>query len=116
PKSIARRPKVMFRAPFDSFHGPRAPAFVEQLLSAESLRKTDYFDADAVAHWRQAYRELGRRSLQRISIEMGLVGVLATQLWHQTFIDPSLADVPSSTRKIDGSRWTSRLQPALNAN
>jgi hypothetical protein len=27
---------------------------------------------------------------------MGLVGVLATQLWHHTYIDPGLADLPSS--------------------
>jgi asparagine synthase (glutamine-hydrolysing) len=25
---------------------------------------------------------------------MGLVAVVATQLWHHTFIDPSLADLP----------------------
>ena len=48
PKSIAWRRKAMFRAPFDSFHGDRAPPFVDQLLSAESLRKTGYFDAAAV--------------------------------------------------------------------
>ena len=33
--------------------------------------------------------------MKLISIEMGRVGVLATQLWHQTFIDGSLADLPS---------------------
>jgi asparagine synthase (glutamine-hydrolysing) len=33
--------------------------------------------------------------MKRLSIEMGLAGVLATQLWHQTFIDASLADVPA---------------------
>jgi asparagine synthase (glutamine-hydrolysing) len=37
-------------------------------------------------------------SMPRISIEMGLVGVLATQLWHQTFIDTSLADVPAARK------------------
>ena len=26
---------------------------------------------------------------------MGLVGVLGTQLWHHTFLDGSLADLPS---------------------
>ena len=29
---------------------------------------------------------------------MGLVGVLATQLWYQQFIDASLADLPSRVR------------------
>jgi asparagine synthase (glutamine-hydrolysing) len=27
-------------------------------------------------------------------MELGLVAVLATQLWHQTFIDSSLANLP----------------------
>jgi hypothetical protein len=30
---------------------------------------------------------------------MGLVGVLSTQLWHHTFIDGSLADLPSLARR-----------------
>ncbi|HZY83681.1 MAG TPA: asparagine synthase C-terminal domain-containing protein, partial [Gemmataceae bacterium] len=96
PKPIARRRKAMFRAPFDSFHLDQAPPFVEQLLSEESLRKTGYFDAQAVRHWRQAFRGLWKHGAQRTSVEMGLVGVLATQLWHQTFIDPTLADLPGS--------------------
>jgi len=32
------------------------------------------------------------------SLEMGLAGVAATQLWHHTFIDGSLADLPSRAR------------------
>src|SRR5262249_35196185 len=95
PKSIAWRRKAMFRAPFDSFHSHHQPPFVEQLLSAESLRKTGYFDPEAVRHWRQAFRGLRAGSNQRVSVEMGLVGVLSTQLWHHTFIDAGLADLPS---------------------
>jgi asparagine synthase (glutamine-hydrolysing) len=95
PREVAWRPKAMFRAPFDSFHLDRAPSFVEQLLSEESLVKTGYFDAHAVTHWRQSFRNLRAGSPSRASVEMGLVGVLATQLWHHTFIDPSLADLPS---------------------
>ena len=33
-------------------------------------------------------------------VEMGLVGVVATQLWHHTFIDGSLADLPSQARHV----------------
>ncbi|HEY7157063.1 MAG TPA: asparagine synthase (glutamine-hydrolyzing) [Gemmataceae bacterium] len=95
PRSIARRHKAMFRAPFDSFHLEQAPAFVGQLLSPESLRRTGYFQPEAVEHWRKTFRDLRRRTSQRLSIEMGLVGVTATQLWHHTFIDGSLADLPS---------------------
>jgi hypothetical protein len=54
---------------------------------------------------------------------MGLVGVLATQLWHHTFLDGSLADLPtlagarkvagaeSSTPRWDGSPGCRRLHP-----
>jgi asparagine synthase (glutamine-hydrolysing) len=95
PSVIARRRKAMFRAPFDSFHLDPAPPFVEQLLSPEALARTGYFDPAAVAYWRQAFRSLRAGGAQRTSVEMGLVGVLSTQLWHHTYIDPALADLPA---------------------
>ena len=95
PQSIAWRPKAMFRAPFDSFSLNNPPPFVDQLLCEESLRQTDYFDPQAVTHCRRAYEQMRPGSAQRTSIEMGLVGVVSTQLWHQTFIDSTLADLPS---------------------
>jgi asparagine synthase (glutamine-hydrolysing) len=99
PASIAKRRKAMFRAPFDSFRLEQADdgrgSFVAQLLSEESLRRTGYFDPAAVAHWRRAFRSLWPHGAQRTSVEMGLVGVLSTQLWHHTFIDGSLADLPT---------------------
>lgn len=94
PRSIAWRRKAMFRAPLDGFHTTNLPTFVDQLLSPESIRRTGYFDAESVQHWRQAFRTM-RLGNQRTMIEMGLVGVVATQLWHQTFIDGALADLPS---------------------
>jgi asparagine synthase (glutamine-hydrolysing) len=84
----------MFRAPLDAFHMD-LPTFADQLLSAESLRKTGYFDEAAVAHWRNAFRNMPPRSNQRTMVEMGLVGVVATQLWHHTYIGGSLADLPA---------------------
>lgn len=94
PKEIARRHKVIFRAPLDSFHMEPEPKYVTELLSEESLRRTGYFDAAAVQHWRKAFRQLRAGSLPRLSVEMGLAAVVATQLWHHTFIDGSLADLP----------------------
>lgn len=108
PKRIAWRKKAMFRAPFDSFHLDTAPPFVGQLLSPESLAKTGYFDAAAVAHWRSAFRGLSAYNPQRVSVEMGLVGVFATQLWHHTFLDGSLADLPSRadvTNRTGAAHW-----------
>ncbi|HXN94838.1 MAG TPA: asparagine synthase (glutamine-hydrolyzing) [Candidatus Acidoferrales bacterium] len=95
PPSIYRRGKVIFRAPLDSFHMDPEPPFVEQLLSEESLRRTGYFDIAAVRHWRKAFRQMRAGSLPRLSVEMGLVAVVATQLWHHLFIDGALSDVPT---------------------
>ncbi|HTU91336.1 MAG TPA: asparagine synthase (glutamine-hydrolyzing) [Gemmataceae bacterium] len=95
PRPIARRPKAMFRAPFDSFQLEQGPEYVGQLLSPESLRRTGYFQSEAVEYWRKRFGQLPRWSPRRLPIEMGLVGVLATQLWHHTFIEGSLADLPS---------------------
>ncbi len=97
PKSIAWRSKAMFRAPLDGFHeaDQNGPAFVDQLLSEDSLRKTGYFDPAAILYWRQAFRSMRPRSNARVMMEMDLVGVIATQLWHHTYIDGSLADLPS---------------------
>ena len=92
PRRIAWRRKAMFRAPFDAFYSGAKSALVDQLLSDESLRNTGYFDPTAVRHWRQILPSIPRGSNQRTSVEMGLVGVIATQLWHQTFIDSSLAE------------------------
>jgi asparagine synthase (glutamine-hydrolysing) len=95
PKEIARRSKVIFRAPLDSFHIHPEPKFIGELLSDESLRKTGYFDVAAVRHWRTAFRHMRPGSVPRLSLEMGLAAVVATQLWHHTFIDGTLADLPA---------------------
>jgi asparagine synthase (glutamine-hydrolysing) len=97
PPEIAWRPKAMFVAPFDGFHREDAdmPVWVEQLLSKESLDRSGYFDAAAVAHWRRAFRHYRPGSYPRTAVEMGLVGVVATQIWHHTYIEGGLADLPS---------------------
>ncbi len=93
PYEAAWRPKGMFRAPLDSFFDRQVPAFVDQLLSNESLKKTGYFNIESVRFWSEKVRnkQLGFR--QRSSVELGLMAVVSTQLWHQTFIDNSLADL-----------------------
>lgn len=93
PHETAWRRKGMFRAPRDSFFLEQAPPFVEQLLSEESLRRTGYFNPEAVTYWRRAIHDLRPRSPKRSGIELGLVGVLATQMWHHLFIDRSLTDL-----------------------
>ncbi len=94
PKSIARRQKVIFRAPLDSFHLDPEPAYVAQLLSEESLRRTGYFDVAAVHQWRKEFRNMRPGSMPRLSVEMGLAAVVATQLWHHLYLDSNLAELP----------------------
>jgi asparagine synthase (glutamine-hydrolysing) len=94
PASVYRRRKAIFRAPLDSFHMEPEPPFVAQLLSDESLRRTGYFDVEAVRHWGKAFREMPAGSLPRLSVEMGLTAIVATQLWHHLYISGDLADIP----------------------
>jgi len=94
PKSVVWRNKALFRAPSQVFAATTVPPFVDQLMSAESLRRADYFDPVAVAHWRSKFKELRVGSTTRSSLEMGLAGVLSTQLWHHLFIDSTLCELP----------------------
>jgi asparagine synthase (glutamine-hydrolysing) len=101
PRSIAHRRKVMFRAPMDSFHLDNLPPYIDQLLSEESLKKTGYFEPAAVKLWRERLPNMSRFGYARTGVEMALAAVTATQLWHQTFINSALADVPTA---IGGNR------------
>jgi asparagine synthase (glutamine-hydrolysing) len=97
PKVVARRHKVIFRAPLDAFHIEPEPPFVGQLLSEESLKRTGYFDGAEVQRWRKDFRKMRAGSLPRLSVEMGLAAVVATQLWHHTYMGGGLADLPQWT-------------------
>ena len=99
PKEIAWRPKGMFRAPLDSFFAHKAPPFIDQLLSAESLKKTGWFNVAEVQRWRQRMLEGKLNFRQRSMVELGMVGVVTTQLWYHTFIDSSLADIPGGWQR-----------------
>jgi len=94
PREVAWRPKGMFRAPLNTFFNGDVTPFFDDLLCTASLRKSGYFDPAAVHYWRERVRRGYLRPLQRVSVELGLMGVVATQLWHHMFIEQSLADVP----------------------
>ncbi|HEX5176842.1 MAG TPA: asparagine synthase-related protein, partial [Chthoniobacteraceae bacterium] len=94
PKIVARRQKVIFRAPLDAFHIEPEPPYVGELLSDESLKRTGYFDIGEVRRWRKDFRKMRAGSLPRLSVEMGLAAVVATQLWHHTYMGGGLADLP----------------------
>jgi asparagine synthase (glutamine-hydrolysing) len=96
PRRTAWRPKGMFRAPLTSFFSRGAPAWVDQLLSEESLRRTGWFDVAEVRRWQARLREGRVRPGDRATVAPGMAGVVATQLWYHTFIDGRLADLPSA--------------------
>jgi len=101
PKEVAWRKKFMFRAPMDTFAISKNPgteakpseAWISQVLSPESLKKTGYFDEAAVTVARHSL--LTMKGLARTGVELGLTAVTATQLWHHLYISGDLADLPS---------------------
>ncbi|NUQ61198.1 MAG: asparagine synthase (glutamine-hydrolyzing) [Pirellulales bacterium] len=93
PPAVTAGRKRLLHAPLDAFHEAPIPPLVEKLLSESSLRKAGYFDPKAVNQWRNQFRSIGK-SFRRLFIEMGLVGVISTQLWHYAYFDSSLADEP----------------------
>lgn len=96
PACIANRPKAMFRAPFANTFFSKPPPFVEQLINEESLRKTGYFEPQQVWHFRDIYNHYRALSPgKKLVAEMGLTGVMATQLWHHTFLGGGLCDLPT---------------------
>ena len=94
PKSVAERPKLMFRAPHAETFLAHPPAFVRDLLSPESLAQTGYFDATAVAQDCAALaRGEDKKDLGTFA-SLGLGGVVATQLWHHLYLGGGLCDLP----------------------
>ncbi len=93
PKEIALRRKAMFRAPFAETFLGTAPAYVGQLLSEESLKKTGYFDVEAVRDF-YVGSLAGRLKPWHFFSSMGLAGVLSTQLWHHQNLGGGLCELP----------------------
>ncbi|MBX6313003.1 MAG: asparagine synthase (glutamine-hydrolyzing) [Isosphaeraceae bacterium] len=98
PPRIANRPKTMFRASLSqTFLGPGRPAWVDQLLSPESLRQTGYFDPAAVAREVAAQRSRPRLTPRRFVFDLGLTSVVSTQLWHHLYCGGGLCELPEWT-------------------
>jgi asparagine synthase (glutamine-hydrolysing) len=99
PPAIANRRKTMFRATMSpTFLGPDRPAWVDQLLSRESLARTGYFDPQAVAAVRAwQSREPRWRTVRSFAFDMAMTAVIATQLWHHIYCGGELAELPTRT-------------------
>ena len=95
PPQIANRPKTMFRASLsDTFLGAHRPAWVDQLLSPESLAKAGHFDPEAVRREVWWQRTMPRITARRAIYDLGLTSVVSTQLWHHLFCGGGLCELP----------------------
>lgn len=95
PPRIALRRKAMFMAPMAESFLATPPEYVRQLLSVESLRRTGCFDVAAVRRAFDRYTS-PRPPRLRHFVEMGLVSVVATQLWHHLHLGGGLCELPAS--------------------
>lgn len=95
PDEVVRRPKAMFRAPLAETFFAAAPSYVGQLLSTESLSKTSYFDVAQVRQHYADYQRRGSRWGPYTFVEMGLVTVVSTQLWHHLYLGGGLCELPT---------------------
>jgi asparagine synthase (glutamine-hydrolysing) len=117
PRQIAGRSKTMFRASLaDTFLGRHRPAWVDQLLSPESLRRTGYFDSTAVARERAAHVRWPRIPPRWIALDLGLTNVVSTQLWHHLYFGGGLCELPTwSDPAFAGRRWSSSSRSRAKA-
>ncbi len=115
PARIANRKKTMFRASrSEAFLGQDRPNWVDQLLSAESLKKTGWFDPAAVASERAAHVRFPRITPRRIVMDLSLTCVIATQLWHHIYLGGGLCDLPTWDAMAPGEGESSSLDLAVS--
>ncbi len=81
-------------------------------MSEESLRKTGYFDVAGVRKHFERYLS-GKASTARFFLEMGLISVLSTQLWHHMYLGGGLCELPETHSESEGgsTRGRRRLTP-----
>jgi len=78
-----------------SVGGSAADKWIDEVLSPESVRKTGYFDYNAVTAAREKLIRTRPGRPGRTGLEMGLTAVVATQLWHHLYISGDLAELPT---------------------
>jgi asparagine synthase (glutamine-hydrolysing) len=83
PPIVAQRPKQPYRAPEAAAFFANEPEWVTERLSAEAVRSVGIYDERAVAGLVRRCRA-GRATGFREN--MALMGVLSTQVWHETFV------------------------------
>lgn len=94
PRRLLERPKAMFKArPLCELAPP--PRWVAQLMSASSLRATGYFCEASLRHEEALQRALPSWAPRRFVTDGTYTAVVATQLWHHTFLGGGLCELPT---------------------
>jgi asparagine synthase (glutamine-hydrolysing) len=92
PRRIVARRKQPFMTPVRPwFFSSRAPAFVQDCLSARAVTDAGLFAPGAVARLRDALDRSVPGSLEGIRLELVTMLVLGTQLLHQQFVGTGVA-------------------------
>ena len=86
PPDVANRPKHPYRGPMSHcFFGDRRLEYVDEMLSEQSLKDKGYFNAAKVIRLvDKVRRQEGQLLSEREN--MGLIGILSTQLLDEMFI------------------------------
>jgi asparagine synthase (glutamine-hydrolysing) len=89
PASVHARTKQPYRAPdASSFFAKHRPEYIDELLDAPAIKRTGFFDAQAVAGLVRRC-EAGR--VTGFAENQALVAILSTQLWYQEFCKAAAA-------------------------
>jgi asparagine synthase (glutamine-hydrolysing) len=95
PTAIANRTKQPYRAPdSQSFVGANAPSYVDECLAPPSVAAAGCFEPRAV---QKLCAKCRNQSFVGYRDNMAFVGILSTQLWHQTFArKPAIVAMPDA--------------------
>lgn len=108
PPEVVRRTKQPYRAPDAlSFVGPDAPDWVSDLLDDRAVLRAGVFDVAGVRKVLSKCRAASSTRRLSNSDNMALVGIISTQLLHETFIDhPAARTVSPSDAPALAARMT----------
>ena len=87
PENIRTRAKQPYRAPIkESFLTDGSDSFIQDLLSADTIKRSGYFDATKVSFLRKKFTTDSKQTANEVQ-NMALIGILSTQLLHQQFVE-----------------------------
>ncbi len=89
PQESAWRQKKMLRGPSGNHWIGQPHPVTDRFLSREALERSGYFDPEKVMAARESVNATPDILYKRESETLGLTAVLATQIWHERFIERS---------------------------